>query len=196
MFSRSFSFVSCWHSHDMNKTESIPIRFQYLFPQTIPDQPPDQKTIITCGPCTGMAAFRSKLAYSVCWLFALLPDSAHKTLMLRPNSRLEIQDSRGFLQEKTVLRHSPNLQKPCTRKRELSKRAKPMTHARLSIEPTKKLTFNSYFATPKKLYWGGPLQAGAPAEQHAAPGAPAMGIACVKDLMSWLRPTALRLPSQ
>ena len=114
----------------MNKTESIPIRFQYLFPQTIPDQHPDQKTIITCGPCTGMAAFRSKLAYSVCWLFAILPDSANKTLMLRPNARLEIQDSRGFLQEKTVLRHSPNLQKPCTRKRELSKRAKPMTHAR------------------------------------------------------------------
>ena len=176
MFSRSFSFVSCWHSHDMNKTESIPIRFQYLFPQTIPDQHPDQKTIITCGPCTGMAAFRSKLAYSVCWLFAILPDSANKTLMLRPNARLEIQDSRGFLQEKTVLRHTPNLQKPCTRKRELSKRAKPMTHARPD----------------------GHFKAGAPAEQHAAPGAPAMGMgmACVKDLMSWLRPTALRLPSQ
>ena len=173
MFSRSFSFVSCWHSHDMNKTESIPIRFQYLFPQTIPDQHPDQKTIITCGPCTGMAAFRSKLAYSVCWLFALLPDSAHKTLMLRPNSRLEIQDSRGFLQEKTVPRHSPSLQT------ETFPKSTEAFHQKARM--VKKSKTNDTGTTT----W--PLQAGAPAEQHAAPGAPAMGIACVKDLMSWLQ---------
>ena len=169
MFSRSFSFVSCWHSHDMNKTESIPIRFQYLFPQTIPDQHPDQKTIITCGPCTGMAAFRSKLAYQVCWLSALLPDSPHKTLMLRPNSR--------FPRVPTRKNRSDTLPKSTE-----------------AFQQKARMVKKSKTNDTRTTTW--PLQAGAPAEQHAAPGAPAMGIACVKDLMSWLRPTALRLPSQ